>query len=142
LAEGYAAIAPSSGVIRTVQTFDEDLVRSVRRMNGVQEADARTHIAVRFQVKRNGSHAGAVGEDVVSRWREIAGIHFRSKQHRGLHSLRHTLATQLLRAQTPLHVISDILGHRSSTSTMIYAKADVESLRTAALNTEEVNNNG
>ena len=79
---------------------------------------------------------------VVSRWREIAGIHFRSKQHRGLHSLRHTLATQLLRAQTPLHVISDILGHRSSTSTMIYAKADVESLRTAALNTEKVNNNG
>jgi integrase len=47
-------------------------------------------------------------------------------------------ATQLLRAQTPLHVISDILGHRSGTSTMIYAKADVESLRTAALNTEEV----
>ena len=79
---------------------------------------------------------------VVSRWRELAGIHFRSKQHSGLHSLRHTLATQLLRAQTPLHVISDILGHRSSTSTMIYAKADVESLRTAALNTEEVRHNG
>ena len=60
------------------------------------------------------------------------------KQHSGLHSLRHTLATQLLRAQTPFHVISDILGHSSSTSTMIYAKADVESLRTAALGTEEV----
>ena len=79
---------------------------------------------------------------VVSRWRELAGIHFRSKQHSGLHSLRHTLATQLLRAQTPLHVISDILGHSSSTSTMIYAKADVGSLRTAALSTEEVSKNG
>jgi len=78
---------------------------------------------------------------IVSRWRELAGIRFRSKQHSGLHSLRHTLATQLLRAQTPLHVISDILGHRSVASTMIYAKADVESLRTAALNTEEVNQN-
>lgn len=79
---------------------------------------------------------------VVSRWRKLAGIHFRKKQHRGLHSLRHTLATRLLRAQTPLHVISDILGHTSSTSTMIYAKADVESLRTAALSTEEESKNG
>jgi site-specific recombinase XerD len=30
---------------------------------------------------------------IVSRWRELAGIHFRSKQHSGLHSLRHSLAT-------------------------------------------------
>jgi len=65
LSEGYAAIAPSSGVIRTVQTFDDDLVRSVRQMSGVQEADARTHTAVRFQVKRNG------GQDAASRWRDL-----------------------------------------------------------------------
>jgi site-specific recombinase XerC len=75
---------------------------------------------------------------VVSRWRQLAGIHFRSKQHSGLHSLRHTLATQLLCKQTPLHVISEILGHATTASTMIYAKAEVESLRSAALNTEEV----
>lgn len=75
---------------------------------------------------------------IVSRWRQLAGIRFRSKQHSGLHSLRHTLATKLLREETPLHVISEILGHATSASTMIYAKADVESLRGAALNTEEV----
>jgi len=71
LAQGYASIAPSSGVIRTAQTFDEDLVRSVRQMSGVQEADARTHIVVRFQVKRNGGHADALGQDTVSRWRDL-----------------------------------------------------------------------
>ncbi|OGA33518.1 MAG: hypothetical protein A3G80_08355 [Betaproteobacteria bacterium RIFCSPLOWO2_12_FULL_62_13b] len=60
-----------------------------------------------------------------------------NKQHCGLHSLRHTLATQLLREQTPIHVISQILGHTTTAATMIYAKADVESLRDAALNTEE-----
>jgi site-specific recombinase XerD len=75
---------------------------------------------------------------VVSYWRELAGIRFRSKQHCGLHSLRHTLATELLRKETPLHVISEILGHATTASTMIYAKADVEALRGAALNTEEV----
>jgi site-specific recombinase XerD len=48
------------------------------------------------------------------------------------------LATQLLQQETPLHVISDILGHASTASTLIYAKADVESLRAAALDPEEV----
>ena len=65
LGQGYAAITPSSGVIRTAQTFDEDVVRSVRQMSGVQEADARTHLTVRFQVKRNG------GQDAASRWRDL-----------------------------------------------------------------------
>lgn len=75
---------------------------------------------------------------VVNRWRELAGIRFRTPQHHGLHSLRHTLATQLLREQTPIYVISEILGHATTASTLIYAKADTETLRRAALDTEEV----
>jgi site-specific recombinase XerD len=75
---------------------------------------------------------------IVKHWRELAGIRFRTRQHRGLHSLRHTLATELLRAETPFHVISAVLGHTTTASTMIYAKADVETLRGAALDTEEV----
>lgn len=75
---------------------------------------------------------------LVARWRELAGIQFRSKQRRGLHSLRHTLATRLLHEETPFHVISAVLGHASPATTFIYAKADVEMLRRAALNTEEV----
>jgi hypothetical protein len=46
----------------------------------------------------------------------------------------------LLHEQTPFHIISEILGHTTSKSTLIYAKADVEALRTAALDTEEVRN--
>lgn len=75
---------------------------------------------------------------VVNNWRRLASIEFRSRQRHGLHSLRHTLATRLLRAETPFHVISDVLGHASVASTLIYAKADVEMLRCAALNTEEM----
>lgn len=75
---------------------------------------------------------------IVDYWRELAGIRFRSAQRHGLHSLRHTLATQLLQKQTPVHVIAEILGHATTASTMIYAKADTESLRGAALDTEEV----
>jgi len=75
---------------------------------------------------------------IVTHWRKLAGIEFRSKRRRGLHSLRHTLATELLRAETPFHIISEILGHATTASTLIYAKADVEALRSVALDTEEL----
>lgn len=75
---------------------------------------------------------------VVAYWRELAGIKFRTPQRQGLHSLRHTLATRLLGAQTPFPVISAVLGHASPATTFIYAKADVETLRIAAIDPEEV----
>ena len=75
---------------------------------------------------------------VVVYWRELAGIKFRTPQRQGLHSLRHTLATRLLGAQTPFPVISAVLGHASPATTFIYAKADVETLRIAAIDPEEV----
>ena len=74
---------------------------------------------------------------VVARWCFAGEIRFRRSQRRGLHSLRHTLATQLLRAETPVHVISEILGHATTGSTLIYAKADTEGLRSVALDPEE-----
>src|SRR5512136_2370130 len=66
LAKGYAAINPSSGTIRTVEPFDEDFVRSVRRMPGVKDADGRTNLTLRFQVKR--SEAASTQD---TRWRDL-----------------------------------------------------------------------
>lgn len=77
--------------------------------------------------------------DVVTYWRRLAGITFRTPQRRGIHSLRHSLATRLLEQGTPFPTIADILGHTSLESTRIYAKADAEALRSVALNPEEVN---
>lgn len=77
--------------------------------------------------------------DVVTYWRQLAGITFRTPQRRGIHSLRHSLATRLLEQGTPFPTIADILGHTSLASTRIYAKADVEALRSVALDPEEVN---
>jgi site-specific recombinase XerD len=75
---------------------------------------------------------------IVTYWRCLAGIAFQSPHRRGLHSLRHSLATRLLHDGTPIQTISGILGHLDLESTRIYAKADVESLRIVALDTEEV----
>jgi len=48
------------------------------------------------------------------------------------HRLRHTLASELLRAGTPLAQIAPILRHASVATTAIYAKIDREALRALA----------
>jgi len=76
---------------------------------------------------------------IVTYWRLLGGIRFRTAQKRGIHSLRHTLATQLLEKGTPFTTIAEILGHTSLESTRIYAKANVEALRSVALDPEGMN---
>ena len=62
----------------------------------------------------------------------LSGISF-DERHHGPHALRHSLATSLLQKETPLPVISEILGHSNSQSTMCYLKVDMPSLRKCAL---------
>jgi site-specific recombinase XerD len=52
--------------------------------------------------------------------------------------LRHSVATRLLEVATPIEVISAVLGHSALESTQIYLKVDVETLRSATLEIEEV----
>lgn len=60
------------------------------------------------------------------------------KKRRGMHSLRHTMASVLLEKETPLPVISDIIGHLDTNSTAIYLKVDIERLAQCPLDFEEV----
>jgi site-specific recombinase XerD len=46
--------------------------------------------------------------------------------------LRHTAATDMLRAGASLDEIGQVLRHRSPASTAIYARVDVERLRSIA----------
>jgi len=50
----------------------------------------------------------------------------------GSHVLRHSLATNLVRQGASLAEVGDMLRHRSRASTMIYAKLDIEGLRSIA----------
>jgi integrase/recombinase XerD len=50
----------------------------------------------------------------------------------GSHILRHSLATNLVRKGASLAEVSDMLRHRSRASTLIYAKVDIEGLRSIA----------
>jgi site-specific recombinase XerD len=71
---------------------------------------------------------------VMNSYRERAGIEVPRNGHGSMHSLRHTLATELLKQATPLGTISNVLGHASMESARIYTKVDVPALRSAALN--------
>ena len=75
---------------------------------------------------------------IVLKYMRLAKIPVSPQKKRGMHSLRHTLASRLLQENTPLPVISDILGHVSSDSTAVYLKVDVDMLRACALNPEAV----
>lgn len=62
----------------------------------------------------------------------LAGI-ITDRKHAGLHSLRHSLASNLMSDNTPISEIAAILGHTSAQSTRRYIWSNISQLRTAAL---------
>ena len=70
---------------------------------------------------------------IVTQHMRTAGIKTQDGKKHGPHALRHSLASALLEANTPLPVISEILGHRNTASTSVYLKIDVNQLRTCSL---------
>lgn len=67
---------------------------------------------------------------VVRRALKRAGI---DSPRKGAHQFRHGLACQMLRQGATLAEIGELLRHRSSDTTAIYAKVDITSLATLAL---------
>lgn len=73
--------------------------------------------------------SGAVGSIVRSAL-ERAKV---DAPHRGSHQFRHALAVRMLQQGASLPEIGQVLRHRSPQSTSIYAKADLEALRTLVM---------
>lgn len=76
---------------------------------------------------------------LIKRYMEIAHLPT-LKKRRGMHSLRHTMASMLLEKDTPLSTISNILGHVDTDSTSVYLKVDIKKLKECSLDFEEVIN--
>jgi site-specific recombinase XerD len=66
---------------------------------------------------------------IVKRAFDRAGLH---SSHKGPHTLRHSLATNMLRKGASLREIGEILRHRDLDTTQIYAKVDLETLNKIA----------
>ena len=65
-----------------------------------------------------------------------AGIVVTPEKSHGMHTLRHSLATELLKKEVPLPVISEILGHQRVETTANYLRVDTEQLRSCTLTME------
>lgn len=65
-----------------------------------------------------------------------AGITKEEGKRSGWHSLRHSLATNLLQNNVGTTVISDILGHSDPQIAKHYLKVDTEGLKKCALEVE------
>lgn len=74
---------------------------------------------------------------VVQRAFKKAGIDINGKRF-GPHSLRHSLGSRMLEQSTILPVISEVLGHKNSGSTMYYLRIDLKSMEQCILDVPEV----
>lgn len=61
-----------------------------------------------------------------------------ASHHIGGHSLRHSLATSLMQNGTELPVISEVLGHESTETTMIYLGVNINALLECSMIVPEV----
>lgn len=68
----------------------------------------------------------------IADWMRAAGIDSTGKK-KGPHTLRHSLATNLLGLNNPMPVISEILGHSTTESTTTYTRVSLDMLRMCAL---------
>lgn len=80
-----------------------------------------------------------LGQQITGYMRK-AGIDQRHKKHSGFHSLRHSAGSMLLEMETPLPVITNILGHADSDTTAVYLKTDLKKLAECILPPEDFAN--
>ncbi len=97
--------------------------------NGRPAGCPTRRVFVRAKAPHRGFASTAAICDIVRRALKRAQL---DPTFKGAHLLRHSLATGMLRNGATLEDIGQILRHRHPETTLIYAKLDLESLRTVA----------
>lgn len=96
----------------------------------------RPDIDIPFIFLRSNAPYGQLSSAGINRaltdYMRQADIGYQERRH-GPHALRHSLASNLLGSNESLPVISDILGHSSTESTMCYLRVDFKQLKQCAL---------
>jgi integrase/recombinase XerD len=88
-------------------------------------------IFLRIKAPHQPFRDGSSLHTLVTRRLQRAGIEPHGKH--GPHAFRHARALSLLRADVPLKIIGDILGHQAPQSTTAYLRLAMDDLRTVAL---------
>lgn len=97
--------------------------------NGRPRTNAAEIIVAAESSKRGKKLAEPTIHSIVSKYMRLANIkNWKHKKH-GPHSLRHSLATNMLKKNISMPVISTVLGHQNTESTKIYLSVDTDKLR-------------
>jgi len=108
-----------------------EVARAIARyiQHGRPHCDCRV-LFIRDRAPRRGLYGANSVAKIVRRALKVAGV---KSARAGAHLLRHSLATDMLRRGASLDEIGEILRHRSADTTAIYAKVDLNALRTLAV---------
>jgi len=74
--------------------------------------------------------------NLVAKYMRKAGIKTPQNKRIGMHTLRHSLASEMLQQKIMLPTISEVLGHADIHSTESYIRVDISSLRQCPLEVE------
>ena len=91
-------------------------------------ASTSRHLFLRVLAPHTGFASGCAVTMIAKQALDRAGVH--GYAHHGAHLFRHSLATDLLRSGASFDEIGQLLRHERTDSTRIYAKLDIEKLRT------------
>lgn len=111
-----------------LEDVGEAIIKYLKNARPKTDSD---HVFVRQVPPFTGFNPGAVGS-LVRVHLQKSGIHIEGKK-KGSHTLRHSLASRLLEHEIPLPVISEILGHTTTETTMAYLRIDISELKKCAL---------
>jgi len=90
------------------------------------------YIFISHRVPYNHFGEKSTFHEIMDRYLQDCDL-FDKDRRRGLHTLRHSLAGELLKENVTLPVISEILGHSSTAVTKTYLKIDLPQLRKCSL---------
>ena len=95
------------------------------------------HVFIRHKPPFTSIRGTAALDSAIDRCLLKAGITKKPGEHYGMHSLRSTLAKNMLVSGAALTTISQTLGHEDPRNTEIYLKTNIDDLRLCAIDPDE-----
>jgi site-specific recombinase XerD len=118
LGQGTLRVNTSKGQVDRVVSLSPDVATALRQWHGLRSTTA-DYVFPSPMPRKGGLPLGARQiRNRMTRYLKLAGITKRYAPH----SLRHTLATQLLNAGASLEVVKELMGHRSLQMTLRYTQ--------------------
>ncbi|MBR1909557.1 MAG: tyrosine-type recombinase/integrase, partial [Lachnospiraceae bacterium] len=101
--------------------------------HGRPVTDAQEVIVSHLGSNRGESLSSPTIHSIVTKYLRRAGVKNWSKKKHGPHAMRHSLATNLLKKNVALPIISTVMGHQRTETTNVYISVDYDKLKACAL---------